>query len=91
MWAESLDTQNQFSLEWELDNNGHDVTNSRGWGLEVTGALGSVSRVNGKEECAQTQGGPGIDMVALPSITMVREEAMGMASCQPCAAFAGHF
>lgn len=32
----------------------------------------SVSRVNGKEECAQTP-----QMVALPSVTMVRKEAMG--------------
>lgn len=46
--------------------------------------MGSVSRVNRKEECTQTpQGGPGVEMVALPSITMVREEAMGMAFCQP--------
>lgn len=29
VWAESLDTQNQFSLEWEPDNV-HEITNSRG-------------------------------------------------------------
>lgn len=30
-------------------------------------------------------------MVPLPSITMVRKEAMGTASCQCCAAFPEHF
>lgn len=41
VWAESLDTQNQFSLEWEPDSV-HEITNSRGWGLEAkrTGAWG---------------------------------------------------